>query len=231
MKITLRGEGSTDIGKLDKDILIKGAVLILIEKLYCYQKLYETLGSSEDYNFIEWIYIHKEEIKSSSLKRKKMILRGKKEHREKGINTQILKGFYNNSESFAFLSKEKEADIAIFFVDTDNDTYDERYNQVKAGLKKGGFEKNAVPMIATKISEAWLLCCLNNYKNCAEFEQLTNDKNNHFYPKTQIEEMGILREEIAKNCDPNKIDMPSFNQFREDFQEAIHFYMKKPICE
>ncbi|SFV65620.1 hypothetical protein MNB_SV-12-214 [hydrothermal vent metagenome] len=26
---------------------------------------------------------------------------------------------------------------------------------------------------------------------------------------------------IAQNCNPNKIDMPSFNRFREDFKMAV----------
>ena len=222
MKIAIRGEGITDIGMLDNGSLTKGAILLLIEKLDCYQKLYDALGCSDDYNFIEWCYIHKKEIESASSRRKKVVLRGKKQNRVDGTDGYLLKGFYNNSESFAYLAKEQDADIAIFFVDSDNDAFEIRYKQVKEGLKKGEFDATGVPMIPSKISEVWLLCCLAEYKNCAKLETLTNSKSSLDYPKKQIEASGKTHNEIAENCDPNKIDMPSFNRFREDFKRAIN---------
>ena len=77
-------------------------------------------------------------------------------------------------------------------------------------------------MIPYKISEVWLLCCLAEYKDCAKFETLTNSKSSLDYPKKQIEASGKTHDEIALNCDPNKIDMPSFNRFREDFKRAVN---------
>ncbi|SFV65439.1 hypothetical protein MNB_SV-12-1221 [hydrothermal vent metagenome] len=225
MKIAIRGEGITDIGTLNNGLLTKGAILLLIEKLDCYQKLYNALGCSDDYNFIEWCYIHKKEIESASLRRKKIVLRGKKQNRINGTDNYLLKGFYNNSESFAYLAKEQEADIAIFFVDSDNEAFEIRYKQVKEGLKKGDFDITGVPMIPCKISEVWLLCCLEEYRDCAKFEMLTNDKNSLDYPKKQIEASGKTHDKIAKDCNPNKIDMPSFNQFRDDFKEAVNAYI------
>ena len=63
MKIAIRAEGSTDIGVLAYDgSLSKGPMLILIEKLECYQNLYSELGCTEEYNSIEWVYIHKKTI-------------------------------------------------------------------------------------------------------------------------------------------------------------------------
>ena len=73
-----------------------------------------------------------------------------------------------------------------------------------------------MPMIPCKISEAWLLCCLNGYKKYKIFESLTNRKSSVEYPKKQIEASGQTHEEIAKKCDPNQIDMPSFNRFKEN---------------
>jgi len=222
VKIAIRGEGITDIGTMNSGTLTKGAILLLIERLECYQKLYGELGCTDEYNFIEWCYIHKKEIEQSSIKRKRVVLRGKKADRIEGINSYILKGFYNNSESFAHLAKEQEADIAIFFVDSDNEAFEVRYRQVKEGLKKGSFDKTGVPMIPCKISEVWLLCCLENYMNCAKLEVLSNDKHSSNYPKTLIERSGKSHQKIAENCDSNKIDMPSFNRFREDFKRAVN---------
>jgi len=230
VKIAIRGEGITDIGTLNNGSLTKGAILLLIERLECYQRLYHKLGCTEEYNSIEWCYIHKKEIERSSIKRKKVVLRGKKADRIEGADSHILKGFYNNSESFAYLAKEQETDMAIFFVDSDNEAFEVRYRQVKEGLKKGSFDITGVPMIPCKISEVWLLCCLENYINCSKLEALTNDKNHPDYPKTLISKSCKSHNEIAENCDPNMIDMPSFNQFREDFKMAINDYMGYKVC-
>ncbi len=92
MKIAIRGEGPADMGvSYYADPLRKGPMIILIEKLDCYQQLYNTLrNTTEEYNLIEWVYIHKKDITGSSENRKKGILRGKKQPRkesdyEKGI--------------------------------------------------------------------------------------------------------------------------------------------------
>ena len=232
MKIAIRGEGPTDIGVLNTDgSLEKGPMLILIEKLDCYQNLYNELWCTEEYNSIQWVYIHKKEIEQSPIKRKRVVLRGKKAQRDKSVDTALLRGFYNNSESFASLAKDRESDLAIFFVDSDKDSMEDRYKQVKLGLAEYGFDKTGVPMIPKSISESWLLCCLNSYQNCKKLEALTNDKSNPDYPKTLIRKSGKFHQEIAESCDSNRIDMPSFNRFREDFKVAINNYMNNKICK
>lgn len=140
-----------------------------------------------------------------------------------------IAGFYNNSESFASLAKNQESDMAIFFVDTDSDSLDERYHQVKLGLSKHGFKDTGVPMIPNKISEAWLMCCLSGYKKCVDYENATTDKTSPNYPKKICDASGMTRHEIAENCDPNKINMPSFKQFKEDFHRAVNTFMKYEI--
>ncbi len=228
MKIAIRGEGSTDIGSLEADgSLKKGPMLILLEKLDCYRELLNKLGNSEGLNksdFIEWNFIHKDEIKASSGKRRVQVTRGKKGNIE-------TKGFYKNSEAFAHLAKENNADIAIFFVDTDKESNELRYNAVKSGLQEHSFDETGVPMIPTKISEAWLMCCLDTYINCEKHEKATSDKTSLKHPKKVCDNSGYTRHEIAENCDPNKIDMPSFNHFRDDFSVAVNSYMKHKVCE
>jgi len=226
MKIAIRGEGSTDIGVVDNGFLLKGPMLILLEKLDCYQELLNGLGYSDGLDisdFIEWDFIHKDEIKTSSSQRKIQILRSKKGNTE-------AKGFYKNSEAFACLAKEHDADIAIFFVDTDNDSNELRYGNIKAGLKKHSFDKTGVPMIPAKISEAWLMCCLSEYLNCEKHEKVTSNKTSPEYPKKVCDDSGYTRHEIAENCDPNQIDMPSFNRFRDDFSAAVNSCMNYKVC-
>lgn len=228
MKIAIRGEGPTDIGVLHEDgSLKKGPMLILLEKLGCYRELLAEVGFSDGLeinDFIEWKYVHKDEIKASSRKRRVQIIRGKKENID-------AKGFYKNSESFAYLAKESNADIAIFFVDTDKESHQIRYNEVKMGLRVHGFDETGVPMIPVKISEAWLICCLERYINCEKYEKVTSDKMSPKYPKKICDASGHTRHELAEKCDPNRIDMPSFNRFRDDFSKAVNSYMKHRVCE
>jgi hypothetical protein len=227
MKIAIRGEGSTDVGIKSDGSFQKGPMLILLEKLDCYRTLLEKLGFSDGLNiedFIEWEYIHKSDIKSSTNFRRRQVLRSKKEI---GLN---LKGFYKNSESFASIAREKDADIAIFFVDTDKEFSEDRHLQVNAGLSTHNYNETGVPMIPTKISEAWLMCCLSAYQNCSKHENATTDKSNPKHPKKVCDASGKTRYEIAQECDSNKIDMPSFNRFKEDFSNAVNHYIKYQIC-
>jgi len=227
MRIAIRGEGPTDIGELAYDgSLQKGPLLILLEKLACFQNYLSVCGFTEEMeqtDFIEWVYIHKDKIKQCAKARRIQVIRGKKE------DTQA-KGFYKNSEAFAYLAREEHADIAIFFVDADKDSPFERNKQVKAGLEKYGYIATGVSMIPLRISETWLLCCLNDYKNCEKYEEATTDKTNPDYPKNKCETSGYTRHEIAENCDPNQIEMPSFNKFKEDFRKAINAYLGYEVC-
>ena len=230
MKIAIRAEGPTDIGMLAQDgSLVKGPMLILLEKLECYQELLDQLGFGEGLNiddFIQWEYIHKQTIKKSSESRKKLILRSKKDNGFSG-----MKGFYKNSEAFSCIAKEKDADMAIFFVDTDKDFSEDRHTQVNAGLSMHGYTETGVPMIPTKISEAWLMCYLSDYQNCADHENATTAKDSPNYPKNVCVASGKTTHEIAESCDPNRIGMPSFNRFRDDFKVAVNSYMGRPhIC-
>jgi hypothetical protein len=224
MKIAIRGEGPTDIGELAYDgSLQKGPLLILLEKLACFQNYLSVCGFTDNMDqkdFVEWVYIHKDKIKNCSKVRRIQVTRGKKENRE-------AKGFYKNSEAFAYLARKENADIAIFFVDADKDSPLNRNKQVKAGLEKYGYFDTGVPM---KISEAWLLCCLDDYKNCEKHEEATTDKTSPNYPKNICEASGYTRYEIAENCDPNQIDMPSFNRFKEDLRRAINAYLGYEVC-
>ena len=228
MKIAIRAEGSTDMGVLAHDgILTKGPMLILLEKLDCYKELLSQLGFDDGLNidnFIEWEYIHKDDIKASSISRRIQVSRSKKE-----IGLEV-KGFYKNSEAFSCIAKEKEADIAIFFVDADKDLFEDRYTQVKAGLSKKEYNETGVPMIPVKISEAWLMCCLSEYQTCANHENATTDKSSLLHPKKVCTASGYTRHEIAENCDPNRINMPSFDRFKDDFKIAVNSYMQHDVC-
>lgn len=61
MKIAIRAEGSTDIGELAYDgSLQKGPLLILLEKLACFQNYLSVCGFTDNMDqkdLIEWVYV------------------------------------------------------------------------------------------------------------------------------------------------------------------------------
>lgn len=226
MKIALRGEGPTDMGKNDNGNFVKGPMVLLIEKLDCYCSLVEDCCGGVP-EIIEWVLIDKNKIKSDKNNRKKVVLRSLKE------NDLQRKRFVRDAESFSQLAAKEEADFVIFFVDGDKgeqEEYEKRYDSIKDGLKLGGYEKKGVAMVPNKISEAWLLCC-DTPGNCVQYEKLpTGDDSNPRNPKAIIRSRGKTPYQIADECDPNQIDMPSFNRFKKDFKKAINHYCKFKVC-
>ncbi len=218
MHIAIRGEGPTDMGRLDGTTFQKGPMVILIEKMDCFKVMKEKCCGGVD-EYIEWIYVHKNDIKQSKEARKKGVLRSKKQANMKE------KRFFRDAEAFATIAKEKEAEMMIFFVDGDKgdkNEYERRYRSIVSGFTQAGVADRAIPMIPNKISEAWLLCC-ETCENCDKFEKLpTGDESNPRNPKNILRKKGKTVYQIAQECDPNCIDMPSFNRFREDFRRIVN---------
>jgi len=223
MKIALRGEGPTDMGKNDNGNFVKGPMVLLIEKLDCYHSLLANCFGGEP-EYIEWVLIDKNKIKKDKHKRRTFAQRSLKEQ------DMERKGFVRYAESFSHLAAEEEADLVIFFVDADKDEYEKRYKSVKDGLAIGGYKERGVAMVPNKISEAWLLCC-DKPRDCNKYESFpTGDESNSRHPKKMIRDMGKTARQIAEDCDPNQISMPSFDRFREDFKEAINNYCRFEVC-
>ncbi len=215
------------MGRWDGTTFQKGPMVILIEKMDCFKTMKEKCCDGVD-ECIEWIYVHKNDIKQSKEARKKGVLRSKKQANMKE------KRFFRDAEAFATIAKEKEAEMMIFFVDSDKgdkNEYERRYRSIVIGFTQAGVADRAIPMIPNKISEAWLLCC-ETCKNCDKFEKLpTGDESNPKNPKNIIRKKGKTVYKIAQECDPNCIDMPSFNRFREDLIRMVNNVCGFPVCE
>ncbi|BDY14021.1 hypothetical protein [Hydrogenimonas cancrithermarum] len=226
MQIAVRGEGPTDMGRNNGGVFQEGPMVTIIRNLACYHNLIEWCFGGVKEGVVTFKLIEKGEIENSKEERKKMVVRGAK---ERGM---LTKKFFRHAEAFASIAKMMEADMAIFFTDADKESWEERYRSIKEGLKLGGFEKTGVPMVPNKISEAWLLCCDNPAQNCVKLESLpTGDESHPKNPKRMIKDMGKDPYQIASECDPNLIDMPSFNRFRDDFTDAVNAYCNWMICE
>lgn len=133
--------------------------------------------------------------------------------------------------------------VVIFFRDCDGtrSTPQNRYTDLKESMKRG-FERArgeifCVPMIPKPKSEAWLLCALkaSPYHNCTPIEERSgNDRSPNSLKeelKSLIEVMGrpynaetLVDMIISDSCppiQPNRIDMPSWNDFKQDLKEAL----------
>jgi len=159
---------------------------------------------------------------------------GKKSHKE---NT----GKFKQSRELAKLALENDCQLAIYFHDTDGNNAErcahsnlqtDIVNAVNDGFKKGGHNAG-IAMIPKPTSEAWLICSCKDtpYQNCAELEVSLsgNDRSPDNAPKRILAthlNIGdctceVLAEEI-QNLDLDQIDMPSYNQFRDDLKVAIN---------
>lgn len=131
---------------------------------------------------------------------------------------------------------------AVFFRDCDgaNSTGIHRWKDLCESMigQHGGFSiigiHTGVPMLPKPKSEAWLLCALkNHYNTCKNLEKLPGNDKSPNSVKTQLAE--ILGEYTVEDLcslvqysegselkiDSCRIDMPSYNEFKESFIEAI----------
>lgn len=215
MKIALSGEGSTDLGENEygTEKFIKGCMTVLMEKLDCFQEIREEVA---------YVYKSEGDLKAYKNENRKTLLRG-----QFNRDAKLAYMFTNMLDS-------ESPDIVIFFRDTDrvnSDNIDrkwgDKYNSIKEGLQKGGYD-NGIAMIPKPVSESWLLCCCQNHQHCEKLEYGKGNMKSSNHPKkllvnncdTAIDRVSLV-EYVEENCDPNKINMPSFNTFRDDLCKAI----------
>ena len=222
MKIYIRGEGVTDVGTIsfEGDRVQEGPLIILIKKMACYRNMVEECFGGVD-EYIEWYIVDKSEIVDERKRQTSF-------YRKKGKNDFESKNFVLQAKIFGERVIEMDDAVGIFFVDSDRDN--SRYEAIKKGFE---YATNSVegktrliPAVPVKTIESWLLCCQESYRNCEEFESYSTSS-----PKKNPKELlNKDRKEMAEECDPNRIEMPSFNRFREDLKSLINSYCSKNIC-
>ena len=130
-----------------------------------------------------------------------------------------------------------EAQLAIYFHDTDgtrsepHDPHD-LVQAVNEGFRASGFAGQGIAMIPQPTSEAWLICACkpDAYQHCALLEtQLSgNDRSLERAPKQVLGQhlgkpdyhRGDLWP-VVEDIDLDRLDMPTFNQFRTDLCHGI----------
>lgn len=131
-----------------------------------------------------------------------------------------------------------EAQLAIYFHDTDGTNREphdpnDLVQAVNEGFRAAGFAGQGVAMVPQPTSEAWLICSCkpDAYQHCAQLEtQLSgNDRSPARAPKLVLgHHLGnpdYHRGDLVPVVNAialDRLDMPTFNQFRDDLKQGIH---------
>lgn len=180
------------------------------------------------------------EVSKNTLPRSYVL--GKKRDYEEGY-------YFKEARALARIAKEKARAnhclaSAVLFRDGDTNErtgYENVWKSIDHGFKAEGFEDFGVPMVPKPTSEAWVICSLKKppYQNCATLEELLSGTGKGHRPaKGMLEEFLIAREktigDIADMVDdgtisPSKIDMPSFNRFRDRLAQVTNRMLGRPV--
>jgi len=240
MYLLLSGEGLSDIGICipsadccNRNGFSEGPMALMVDQLVEEFQDYEMSHlETERVSYVSESYLAANRLPA---KRKSMSLKGKKKPAE-------TKYFFENARALAAASKVKSAEVgdnvvAILFRDADGTASagrgnwnDKRKSMIK-GFKVEDFELG-VAMVPKPKSEAWLLCATkeNSYQHCASLENESgNDKSDNPLKAQLLDSLNGNSSTVRINqlitdrtIDVNQIDIPSFNEFKADLQNAVN---------
>ena len=245
MYLLLSGEGPTDMGfcnpsstSCEGDDFMEGPMAIMVDQL-----VRQFQGYEMSYLDCQRIYYVSERFladNKQSPRRKEMSLRGKRKPPE-------TKYYYENARALATQAKSIESQIddnviAVLFRDADGTAsagrgnWENKRNSMLEGFRVESYELG-VAMIPKPKSEAWLLCATkqNQYQHCDKIENESGNDNARNSLKKQLSESlqgKVSREDINQLLrdgiiDVAKIDMNSFNAFKENLEAAIELAIDK----
>jgi|TARA_B110000240_G_scaffold159780_1_gene178246 hypothetical protein len=247
--ILVTGEGPTDIGYsiTGQDIstndlgaddeFCKGPFYRLLERMLLRFMPNWNSDQYDEANPISTSYVSHGYLS----RRSKELAKGNKKFRFAGKDMpKGFTGLTKQSTELAKLATALGCQMAFYFHDTDGNNQDKSsvsrlqekmVNAAKQGFVSGGFE-NCIAMVPKPTSEAWLICsCKDNaYDACGNLERTlsgNDDSPPEQSPKLVLENIigaaytdPILHQKIEE-LDIGRMDMPSFNQFRDDMKQAI----------
>lgn len=231
--LVLTGEGPTDIGTQDQDVFSPGPMAHIVNCFFQERWKRSWLENSPQ-GSIATLFVHKSELK------KERQTKGRANRLRSGKRPQGTSLHFKAAEIFGFiamdLARQKQKNvIAVFFRDSDGTRsadrtdWQDKFQSIKDGLKYSGLQ-TGVPMVPRPKSEAWLLCALKDsaYQNCESLEMRSGNDNS---PKNLKDELRDRINEtnkdslnqliIERRIDPSKIQMPSFQAFREELIQAF----------
>ncbi|NQU24461.1 MAG: hypothetical protein HQ567_24530 [Candidatus Nealsonbacteria bacterium] len=241
MYFLFSGEGPTDLGACDDGASVcegdryqHGPMTVIVDQVVNAQCGYSLL-EKRCYGFLSEKGLADLTSELKPVKRTSPRLPGKKAAKE-------TRYFYRNARAFARYAKEKSAAlnddlvVAILFRDSDGTAsagrglWEDKKDSMLRGFKEEEFA-TGVPMIPKPKSEAWLLCALkeNPYQGCESLENRSGNDDSPNSLKAELETvLGYRpsREDLCeivgdRTVDVDRIDMPSFRDFRTRLEEVI----------
>jgi len=209
---------------------------LLIERLMGYSLI--------DYQGVQ--FIHKSQLVAVEPKHhgRRFSAPGKRKSKETGY-------YYENARRLALkavaLTQEScDVVVPVLFRDADGTQSSDRgewsakWKSMIDGFEAGG-SSFGVPMLPRPKSEAWLLCAFRapTYQHCAALEQASGNDDSPDSLKHQLEKVrngftsaADINDAIRNGeVDPHRIDMDSFNDFRDRLGDVIHQVVALAECE
>lgn len=246
MHLLLSGEGATDIGvchsglkQCDCAEFQIGPMSLVVDQLMEASQGYEfSYLQNGCFSYVSESFLAENKPKPA---KKGIRLRGKKKPPE----TQY---YYENARALAVAAKLKAEElndtvIAVLFRDADGTAsanrgeWKHKRDSMIHGFKEESLELG-VPMVPKPKSEAWLLCAVkeNPYQACDKLEDASgNDSAEHSLKdqlstalngKDSIDEINEML--LSRKIDVSRIDMDSFNQFKQSLDEVVKKAMGLP---
>lgn len=240
MIIFVSGEGPTDIGCCNNgyslcsgDAFSPGPMTCLVDKLACQVVEYSLL----EVGAFEFVCERFLDESGRTRPRRSLVLPGAKSAKDTGY-------FFTNAQALAGIALERQEKEgrecpvgAILFRDADgtrstrSGLWRDKINSIERGFAAAGFDRG-VAMVPNPKSEAWLLCAIKSsaYQNCAALEELPGNDNSPDSAKdvlnNRLRELGKRYADVLEMIDngtisPSRIDMPSFNHFRDRLVQVL----------
>lgn len=237
MILMLSGEGKTDMGQMvptDKGLRFSPGPMAWIVDRLAAKRLYFSLFESYETGNDTVRFVDETELVKSGKRSSTTFLPGIKYGKATAY-------FTRNAQTLGLIAgklqqEKNEPVIAVLFRDTDKTNSADRriwkskFDSIKRGFDLVDFHRG-VPMVPLPKSEAWLICALKNdpYKYS---ESLEDAPGNDDSPNSLKKRLGKLvghdptAEDQAEwvnagKVDPEQINMPSFNAFREALDGAL----------
>ena len=240
MYFLFSGEGSTDMGKGPDNSRIcegedykLGPMALIVEQIVSDKHKFSPIKQNRCGFIPKGLLMKKAKNKRPG--KKNSTFPGKKKKKETAY-------FYRTAYAFGILANEEsksrgEPIVAVLFRDSDNRNSSERgewsdkWESMINGFSNAEFSAG-VPMLPKPISEAWLICALKQkrpYKNCDALEKRSPSPRARVSLKKELNDVCRGNSSRSNLCtfvekrqvDACKINMPSFNAFKNRLLEVI----------
>lgn len=241
MILMLSGEGKTDMGQMtstDKGMRFEPGPMAWIVDRLAAKRLYFSPFESYKTGNDSVRFVDETELVKSGKRSSAAFLPGIKYGKGTAYYTR-------NAQTLGLLAgnlqqEKNEPVVAVLFRDTDKtnsapaSVWKSKVDSIKRGFELVNFP-HGVPMVPLPKSEAWLICALKDdpYNRCDLLENAPGNDNSPNSLKNSLEKLvghdpaAVEQAEwiYTEKIDPNQIDMPSFNAFRDALDCVLDMVM------